>query len=75
MSDIPEFTNCDADYVFAEISKKLLSSETRALWSRLHNEIRRKGASAAATYLHGEFDRNAQDFAAELERAKAAADR
>ena len=64
------FEGCDADAVFAEISKRFSSSEARALWERLRDEIGRKNIRAAQTYLDGEFSRLKQELETKIKQAR-----
>jgi hypothetical protein len=67
MTDRP-FSECSSEHVFEELTKQLVSEETRSLWSRMHAELRRKGVPAVGTYLDSEFTQMLQDFEAELAR-------
>lgn len=70
MEELPPFKDCDAEHVFGEVAKMADSPELRALWQRLHAELKRKGVGAALTYVEGEFDRLRQEFANELVRGQ-----
>ena len=63
------FADCSAEHVFIEISTKITTSELRALWVRLQEEIRRQGVGASATYLGGEFTRLKEELTRELSSA------
>jgi hypothetical protein len=53
-NSVPVFADCSAESVFSEISSKITTSEGRALWVRLQDEIRRQGVGASSTYLGGD---------------------
>jgi len=63
------FPDCNAEHVFVEVNAKIKTSEMRALWVRLQEEIRRQGVGASTTYLGGEFTRLKEDLKRELSTA------
>lgn len=69
-SDPAAFKTCDAKTVFAEVGKRVDTPELRALWQRLHDELKRTDVGAAITYLEGEFERLEQEFTREIDRAR-----
>jgi hypothetical protein len=64
----PVFPNCTSEHVFSEMAGEIRTPEARALWSRLHEEVKRQGVGAAETYLSVEFTRLKEEFAKELSR-------
>lgn len=63
------FEQCDADFVFGEVAKRLQSPESSALWSRMRSEMERNGVGGAISYLESEFTRLREKFQQEIERA------
>lgn len=68
MPDPLEFKDCDTAAVFAEVSGKLESPETRALWKRVEREFKGKGGDGALSYLKAELQRLGEQLDRELAR-------
>ncbi len=68
MTDTQGFEECDSERVFAEVGKHVDKAETRTLWGRLQEEMKRKGVGAAITYIEGEFTRIRESLTREIDR-------
>jgi len=68
MDEAAAFNDCSAEYVFGEVGKRLASPETRALWMRLLDEMKRQGIGASISYMEGEFTRLREEFTHEVSR-------
>lgn len=64
----PRFDQCNAEQVFAEVARRLATSELQTLWKRLHDELNSGGPSAVGTYLDSEFAQVVQNFHGSLNR-------
>jgi hypothetical protein len=66
MADL--FPGCDSETVFAEVTSEVTTPEARALWTRLRDEIERRGIQGAVSHLQSEFSLIALRLRSELER-------
>ena len=62
------FEGCDAASVFSEMTSQVHSAEGRTLWTRMLQEVHRKGVDASISYLESEFARVKEDLSRELDR-------
>jgi hypothetical protein len=71
MPDLDVFNGCDSETVFDGDRTQANSSEARALWSRMQQEMRRNGVDGAISYLEAEFTRITEHLRRELARLNA----
>jgi hypothetical protein len=62
------FDDCDSNYVFSEVKKRLSSSESRSLWRRIEKELQDGGVGGADTYLRSNFSELVQKLRADIVR-------
>ena len=70
-----EFSNCDSNYVFSEVNKRVTSSQSRSLWRRMEKELNAGGVGAVDTYLRSSFLEIAQKLRADIRRQKEATEK
>lgn len=70
-NDLEVFKGCDAETVFEGVRSAVNTPESRTLWNRMHEELRRNGVDGAISYLEGEFTRIAESLRRELTRIEA----
>lgn len=68
MPNLDIFDGCDSETVFDGVRKSANTSEARALWSRMQQEMKRKGVDGAISYLEAEFTRITEHLRRELPR-------
>lgn len=66
------FSNCDSRYVFDEVNKRVISSQSRSLWRRIEKELNVAGVNGVGTYLESSFLEIAQKLRTDIKRQKEA---
>ena len=71
MPELDIFNGCSAETVFDGVRTSANKSDSRALWSRMQQEMKLKGVDGAISYLEAEFTRIAEHLRRELARLDA----
>jgi hypothetical protein len=71
MPELNIFKGCDSETVFDGVRASVNTSEARALWGRMQQEMKLKGVDGAISYLDAEFTRITEHLRRELSRLDA----